>query len=45
MRTGEQVKLPRAEAVQKAKAFVEADRRKPVICETPDISEAVEELL
>ncbi len=28
MRTGEQVKLPRAEAVQKAKAFVEADRRK-----------------
>ena len=33
MRTGEQVKLPRAEAVQKAKAFVESDRQKPVICE------------
>ena len=33
MRTGEQVKLPRAEAVQKAKDFVEADRCKPVICE------------
>ena len=33
MRTGEQVKLPRAEAVEKAKAFVESDRQKPVICE------------
>ena len=33
MRTGEQVKLPRAEAVQRAKDFVEADRCKPVICE------------
>ncbi len=33
MRTGEQVKLPRAEAVEKARAFVESDRRKPVICE------------
>ncbi len=33
MRTGEQVKLPRAEAVERAKAFVEADRRRPVICE------------
>ena len=27
MRTGEQVKLPRAEAVEKAKAFVESDRQ------------------
>ena len=33
LRTGEQVKLPRAEAVEKAKAFVESDRQKPVICE------------
>ena len=33
MRTGEQVKLPRAEAVEKAKAFVESDRQKPIICE------------
>ena len=33
MCTGEQVKLPRAEAVEKAKAFVESDRQKPVICE------------
>ena len=33
MRTGEQVKLPRAEVVEKAKAFVESDRQKPVICE------------
>ena len=33
MRTGEQVKLPRAEAVEKAKAFVEGDKRKPVILE------------
>ena len=33
MRTGEQVKLPRAEAVEKAKDFVESDRQKPVICE------------
>ena len=33
MRTGEQVKLPRAEAVAKAKEFVENDRKKPVICE------------